>query len=597
MYSKLRVFLLLLMGFSMSAAAQEKGTALVKGKLQNEASGQPANDVQLTIPFLKLLASSDGEGNFSFSQVPYGTHTLVINTSGYRADSIRIMVGKEVVDLGVIDVTPNESAISMQSIQIPTIALENNDVNSDDEGSSTQSVSGLLTAGRDPFLNAAAFVFGSYWFKTRGYERNQQQIQINGAPMNDVETNDAFWGQWGGLNDVFRGRSSTYGLQPSEYAFGGINGNVYFDASAANQRKQTRVTYSLSNRQYRNRLMVTHSSGMLKDGWAYSLSASKRWAKEGYIEGTFYDSYSYYAAVSKRINAKHELNLITFGAPTRRGKNAPSYGEANEILGNNFYNPNWGYQNGEKRNSRVADVFQPVFLLSHELTASPKTHLTTTLAYQFGKNANSTLDWYNAPDPRPDYYKNLPSYYIFDEQPNLGAAQANFNSFTSDPQLNWDALYQANYMNMRPIPNPDGSLSADSARRSLYVLGNDVDDVKKWIFNTNLQHVLNDHITLYTGVSFINQKTESYRELLDLLGGDYFLNVNSFTERNIAGTTTFNQNDLDNANKLLKVGDKYYYDYNAYFQKAWPILQNDGSNVLYTALFINSWGTVLFAQK
>lgn len=572
MYSKLKIFLVLFVCVAATALGQaEKGRAIVKGKLQNHANNELVTDVQVTIPYLKLLTASDAEGNFFFSQVPYGVHTLVINSVGYKLDSVKINVTKNVVDLGVIEVNPNENAISMQTVQIPTIALESNDVNNDDDGggSSGQNVSGLLTAGRDPFLNAAAFVFGNYWFKTRGYERNQQQVQINGAPMNDVETNDAFWGQWGGLNDVFRGRSNTYGLQPSEYAFGGINGNVYFDASAANQRKQTRITYSMSNRQYRNRLMVTHSTGLLDNGWSFSMSFSKRWAKEGYVAGTFYDSYSYYAAASKKLNKKHEFNFITFGAPTRRGKAGPSYGEAFNLLQNNYYNPNWGYQNGEKRNAKVAESFQPVFMLNHEYTPSDKTHITTTVAYQYGKSANSTLDWYNAADPRPDYYKYLPNYYLLDDKPNETAANETRTAFLNDPQIKWDNLYQANYANYLPMPNPDGTLSGDTARRSVYVLGNDVDDIKKWIFNTNLQHIVNDHITFSTGVSYITQKTESYREMLDLLGGDYYLNVNSFTERNETGSTIFNQNDLNNPNKIIKVGDKYYYDYNIYFNKAW----------------------------
>jgi len=33
-----------------------------------------------------------------------------------------------------------------------------------------------------------------------------------------------------------------------------------------------------------------------------------------------------------------------------------------------------------------------------------KSSLETAVAYQFGKNKVSGLDWYNAPDPRPDYY-------------------------------------------------------------------------------------------------------------------------------------------------------------------------------------------------
>lgn len=558
---------------TFGAAAVQAQTALVKGHLVNNATQAPAPEVPVSIPYLKMLTVTDGDGNFVLSQVAYGTHRLVIGGGSTKQDTISINVATDVVDLGTLNLTPNDAATSQQSINIPTIALEESDVSGDDEGGKTQNVSGLLTASRDPFLNTAAFVFGPYRFQPRGYDRNSQQVLINGAPMNDVETNDAYWSQWGGLNDVFRSRSNTYGLQPSEYAFGGINGTVAFDATAANQRKQTRLTYSMANRNYRNRLMVTQSSGLMANGWAYSVSLSKRWANEGYIDGTFYDGYSYYAGISKRIKDNHTVSLTAFGAPTRRGKSAPATQEAYDLGGSNFYNPNWGYQNGEKRNAKVANSHQPVFLLNYEYALSSKMRWNTTLGYQFGKNANSTLDWYNAGDPRPDYYKNLPSYFLYGENPpdpeRAAAVLENLRQHPERFQIEWDDLYQQNQMNREEIRNPDGSGSGQFGRRSLYVIGNDVDQINKFVFNTNLERVMNEHITLYTGVSFIRQRTESYRELEDLMGGDFYVNLNQFSERDNSGNTAAAQYDLDNPYRIIREGDKYNYDYINHFNKAW----------------------------
>ncbi|HTN47271.1 MAG TPA: hypothetical protein VL098_13055 [Flavipsychrobacter sp.] len=564
-------FIPLLLGMVLYAHAQEKQTAIVTGRLLNESTGDRASDVQVTIPYLRILAITDGNGEFTFSDVPFGTQRLVIGGSSVLPDTITIHIDRPVVNLGELNVSYNEAALSPQTTQIPFIVLDDNDEN-DDENAGTQAVSSLLTASRDPFLNTAAFIFGPYRFQPRGYDRNQQQVLINGAPMNDVETGDAYWSQWGGLNDVFRSRSNTYGLQFSEYAFGDINGTTAFDATAASQRKQTRITYSIANRQYRNRLMLTHSSGLNKNGWGYSLSFSKRWAEEGYIPGTFYDGYSYYAAITKRIKGKHDLNLTAFGAPTKRGKQAPSFRESYDILGTNFYNPNWGYYNGKVRNAKVANIHQPVILLNYEHNPSSSMQWNTTVGYQFGKNRNSTLDWYNAYDPRPDYYQKLPSYTINnDKYPNLTTEEVSqlSQAFIKNSQINWDELYYTNKINRTYIPNQDGSLSIQKGLRSLYVIGEDVDDVKKWIFNTQLQKSLNEHITVHGGLSLLKQNTESYRELSDLLGGEFFLNVNSFVERNFAGSSVENQNDLNHPYQLLHEGDRYNYHYKVDFLKSW----------------------------
>jgi len=578
MYLKLRMLLIWFVGLAVPMHAQDdKPTALVKGKLISTATNEPAHDVQVTIPYLRLLATTDGSGDFSFSRVPYGTYMVVIGGTSTLSDSIRIVVNKSVNDLGSINVTMSDQGNVMQNALIPTLLLDENNAAADDDGISSQNVSGLLTASRDPFQNTAAFIFGPYRFQPRGYDRSAQQIFVNGMPMNDIETGDAFWNQWGGLNDVFRGRSSTYGLEASEYAIGGVNGAVYFDATAANQRKQTRITYSNSNRQYRNRLMITHNSGLLKGDWAYSVSLGKRWGKEGYMAGTFYDAYSYYAAVTKRFGSKHEFNLTAFGAPTRRGKVGPSWQETYDITGDNFYNPNWGYQNGEKRNARVADYHQPTFILNYQYAPSKNTHWHTSIGYQYGINANSQIDWYQGSDPRPDYYRYLPSWRdeLFADDPVLLGQEKQdvtqgWQNDENVRQVNWDRLYNVNLGNFETVANVNGVAGNDVyGRRSVYVIGSDVDDIRKYTFNTYVQHVLNEHITLYEGFTLLSQRTESYRRMDDLLGGDFYLNYNQFAERQYIANPSIRQNDLETPNRIVKEGEKYFYDYNSHFMKSW----------------------------
>ncbi len=119
-------------------------------------------------------------------------------------------------------------------------------------------------------------------------------------------------------------------------------------------------------------------------------------------------------------------------------------------------------------------------------------------------------------------------------------------------------------------------------RRSIFAIYNDVDDIRKFTFNTNLEKTLNEHLALTAGLQFISQRTESYREMVDLLGGDYYLNLNQFVRLNTATTNgedignnptgtvapnQYNQYDLNNPNRLIRKGDKYNYDYYSQFTK------------------------------
>lgn len=561
-----RIVLAAILCLSFLPLFAQKDKALVKGKLVSEATGQPLADVEVELPTLKILQHTDPDGSFSFSQVPYGSYQMQVGNGFILSETVNISVDQEVVDIGEVKATPNEASTSFQSGQLPTVALEDESSSADDDGVSDQSVSGVLTASRDPFLSAAAYTFGPLRYQLRGYQRDQLDVFMNGIPMNDAESGFAIWGNWGGLNDVFRNQSVTFGLQPAEAGFGGLSGTTSLDASAAAQRKQIRVSYSLSNRTYNNRLMFTYSTGLMKNGWAFSVSGSKRWAQEGYIPGTFYDGYSYYLAISKKMGQKSFLHFITYGSPTQRGKAAPTTQEAMDIAGSNYYNPNWGYQDGKKRNARVNNTFQPTALLSYEYKPNANTILTLSAAYQQGFVGNSAIDWYNAQDPRPDYYRKLPSYYLYNPAgaDPVTAAEV-LEDLKSDPdqmQVDWGRLYEANELNVETVNGVTG-------KRSVYVIGQDRDDIRKMSFAANLQSTVGEHSKFFTGIGVVSQHTESYRKMLDLLGGDYYVNLNQFAERTYVGNNSLNQNDLNNPNGIIKVGDKYSYDYISNFMNAY----------------------------
>lgn len=69
------------------------------------------------------------------------------------------------------------------------------------------------------------------------------------------------------------------------------------------------------------------------------------------------------------------------------------------------YNSYWGFQNGEKRNARVKNVEEPLFMLNHYFKIDSKTNLNSGVMYQFGEVGNSNIDYQNANSPDPVYYK------------------------------------------------------------------------------------------------------------------------------------------------------------------------------------------------
>jgi hypothetical protein len=364
---------------------------------------------------------------------------------------------------------------------------------------------------------------------------------INGISMNKIYDGRPQWSNWGGLNDATRNQEFTLGSAPSDYTFGGILGTQEINTRASLYRKGTRISMAGTNTNYSWRSMVTHNSGLMENGWAYSISGSRRWAQEGYFEGTDYGANSFFASVEKRINKKHSLNFTAIYAQNTRGKSSPNTDEVNNLKGIK-YNSYWGWQDGKKRNSRDKDVEEPILMLSHYWKISDKTTLNTNVAYQTGSIGNSRLDYQTANSPDPTYYKNLPSYFF-----NLGdtaGATAAQNYFLNNSQINWNAMYYANQN------------SSVNAGKSVYALYEDRTDDKQITANSILFSDLSDNVKLNAGASIKKLKSHNFQNLLDLLGGQYFSDVDPF----YSGDQT--QSDLNNPNRQIKVGDEYGYNYN-----------------------------------
>lgn len=563
MYRLIYTIIVLLFLSHPLLAQTAKNTALVVGRIQVKNTHQSLVDVQVSIPKLKITTNTGSQGEFALSEVPFGAHRVFITGSSIQTDSVMILVNKD-IDMGTISVQILKNTPPSVTPEIPTISIEDNNIGTDDDVQ-VQNADGIAGSTSDPFWSNATFIFNiaNHWYP-RGYVHSEQEVRVNGIPMNEVSSTSSVWNQWAGLNDVFHTRDVVHGLAPSDYTFGKLIGSANINATAIDQRKEDQVTYSIADRNYRNTIELTHNSGLMKNGWAYSISVSKRWAEEGYVPGTFYNGYGYYASATKVVK-KHEFSFTTFGAPTSRGMSSSVTKEEASLSGTNYYNPDWGYQQGVKRNARVNSEFQPVFMLTHKYKPSSSTIWTTSLAYQFGKDKQQKFDWYNSSDPYPNYYKYLPSWQLNMAQPNPQAAAQLTNAILADRnllQVDWDKIYHNNYLDFDSVQNANGIAgNTVKGRQSLVVLANDVQDMKKWTFNTNLQHSVNEHITLYTGLEILAQKTESYRQLADLLGGDYFVNYNQFAAQQYIGNSSYIQNNLNYPNQVIRVGDKYGYDY------------------------------------
>lgn len=528
--------------------AQER---VITGRALEENSGAPLHEVEVSVRSENTVAFTDMDGRFTLRTESPSPVTLAIVLEG-RPVYRQVDLTDSITDVGDILISARLETWDDQ-IFITTLS----DDEALDEG---ENISGLLSASRDVFQSTAAYVFGPVRFRIRGYDSENSLLNLNGMPINDIEVGRPIWSYWGGLNDVTRNQETQIGIQSMPFTFGSVGGGSQIDLRARTQRPQKRFTWSLTNRNYSNRLMGTWSTGMMEDGWAFSVSASHRWADEGYIDGTFYDAYGYFISVDKEISDAHALNMVILGAPTKRGQNGAAIQEMYDLAGTHYYNPYWGYQNGKKRNSRVSYVHQPIANLRHDWKIKENTILTTSIGAQAGRTGKTALDWYKANDPRPDYYRRLPSYF---EDPELSARiWDELSGNAALRQVQWDKMYEVNRVSVATIQNVDGVADNDvTGRLSHYIVEERRYDNKRYIAATNLQHVVSDQFGLYGGLHYSQQKVEAYKLVDDLLGGEFYVDYDKFAERDFAPGSDAVQNDLNRPNRPVVEGDQFGYDY------------------------------------
>lgn len=465
---------------------------------------------------------------------------------------------------------PSPEEVVTTDADLPTVSLADGELT---ESMSDQSVSSMLASTNDIFMKAANFNFRQARFANRGYYRQSFTTMLNGIVMNSAADGVASFGDWGGLNDVMRNRENSIYLDRSTFSFGGPGGTQNIDTRAGSQRKGLNISYAGSNtRMAQHRVMASYSSGFLKNGLAISFSISHRWTTKGYIPGTSYDGTSYFLSLEGKINAKHRLAFAAIGASTYSAGTRAAVRESQTLAKDIYYNPNWGFQNGEVRAANVNRRFQPILMVTHEAKFSNATSWITGASFQFGKSKRSGLDWYNSANPSPDYYRNLPSNLEDPTDKELATDILQTNEAAR--QIQWDNFYASNRSGIDSVKDANGIAgNTVIGKRSKYIVSDRVNDQLKFNFNSTFNHTVNNNVFLTAGLTYQFEKSRNYHQVTDLLGGDFYVDLNQFAVLDFPTDPSKSQNNIDKPNRILKVGDQYDYDFNYQIHKSTAWLQ------------------------
>ncbi len=555
-------FLFIMLFFSIIGVWSQ---TVLKGTVITSDTNKPLPGVRVTLMNQNISTQTNAEGEFSFSYIESGNEELSITRNGYITQIKLISIKPDNTnDVGTLIMKPD-----LQTDIKQDVVLQLSESQLIDDDSRIQNISGALNS-KDVYTSQTSFSFSPMRFQMRGYDNTYETTYINGVHFNSLERGVFNYSGLGGLNDAMRNREEVNGLGANTFSYGNIGSTTNINTRATNYAAGTKASVAYTNRAYKLRAQATYATGLMQNGWAFAASGVVRWADKGIVDGTFYNSAGYFFSAEKVLNPQHSFSLVTFGAPTKRAQSSAVTQEVYDLAGSIYYNSYWGYQEGKVRNSRIVKSFDPTVIFSHDFKIDEKQRLRTGIAYHYSLYSNSALTFYNSPDPRPDYYRYLPSFQTDEDLANNIAEMWKTDSKVS--QINWEELYRSNARNNERDPNGIAKYAVERRHNNLAELA----------LNSQYTNQINKSLKLSAGIEAKVSKAMHFKTMDDLLGGNQWIDIDQFAERDFPSNPDIIQNDLNNPNRNIHKGDLFGYNYDinikhisAYIKNEWNLPQFD----------------------
>jgi len=481
----------------------------ITGKIMDGDFGGPLAGANVLVKGTTNGTATDFDGNFTLN-VSENSGILVISYIGYvtkevsfsnigKIDNITLMPDAEALEEVVIVASvavDRKTPVAVSTIKAKDIELK----------LGTQEFPEILKSTPGVYATKSGGGFGDGRINLRGFESENVAVMINGVPVNDMENGRVYWSNWAGLADVTSSMQVQRGLGASKVAVPSIGGTINILSKTTDIEKGGSIIGSIGNDGYQ-KYGATVSTGLMENGLAATVSAS-RTKGNGYVDGTEFDGFNYFLNVSKQINDNHKLSLTSFGAPQRHGQrqNRSSIERYRNAESGRKFNPDWGYKNGQV--THVEDNFyhKSQTSLNHYWNISDNSILSSAVYASWGNGGGGGT----AGDNRDLFNVRLGG----DDQP-----------------MDLDNIVAVNRANGEQGLGSEAYLRASRNSHSWYGLLS--------TFKTELS----EDIDLLAGVDLRTYSGDHWSEVTDLLGGAYALD----------------NDDENNPNRTLKVGDKRQY--------------------------------------
>lgn len=559
--------------------------ATIKGKVTNISSGESVIGAKVELkPSAKpIRAKTDPDGNYTLSNVPYGDYTIIVSQPGEDSLIQSINVNQPVItsDLRVgktIEYEEVEVVGNLVKERETPVAVTNIGKKEIQEELGSQDLPMILNSKPGVHATQQGGGDGDARITIRGFSQRNVGVMIDGVPVNDMENGWVYWSNWFGLDAITGQIQVQRGLGATKLAMPSVGGTMNILTQATGGKRQIKVRQEVGSGSF-FRTSLSYKSGTLKNGWGVLFAGSYKQGN-GWVDGLFTQGGFYYLKIQKRIK-NHIISLSGFGAPQQHGQR--SYSQPIEYWDSNYarnkagiadslidadrdhgirHNQHWGWitnpdGNKEKMNERRNYFHKPQITLKH-----------------FWK-VNKKFSWSNIA------YTSI----------GRGGGQRYFGSSSTisrdeEGLIDWDQIiYKNKWKKLFGTLYPTIDVAYDSTKlKSSQILSASVNN-HFWVGGlSQYDWKINDKWKMAGGLDYRYYKGEHYTEILDLLGGEYFVNgsnTNAETNLKVVG------------DKISSANKSYQNDRVGLVQWAGAFAQAEYSHGRWAA-FINASGVANF---
>ncbi len=560
-----RTNLLLTLLVSLVFAGATFAQGVVKGIVMDANSHETLVGATVVVEGTTAGITTNLDGSFVLI-APAGDQKLKISYVGYEPKEMSLTIKNGATyNLGKINL--KSSAIGLQQVNVlasvavdrkTPVAVSTIDSRTIANQLGTKDLPSVMVNTPNVYVTPTGGGYGDSRINVRGFDQRNVAVMINGIPVNDMENGWVYWSNWAGLGDATRTIQIQRGLGASKLAINSVGGTINIITKTSDMNKGGSLYLSTTDYGTRKQ-MLTLSSGKLKSGTSITFVGSHT-SGTGYIDATWVKAWSYFLSVSQEINKNNQLVFTLIGAPQQHGQRNGYYMLTQQMYDKYGpkYNENWGWRGGEQLNERVNFYHKPQMALNWYWKINEKAHLATSAYYSFGTGGGSGPLGYNTSG---HYYKYEPPK-------------------TSYGQYDWDAMSDYNASNIDTanaravgayyISRGDTVFEA----RSQHIIRNSNNNHKWYGLLSTLNYNFSDMLQLTAGIDMRHYKGEHYREVRDLVGGDYW---------------------YDRAFGATKVGDKIAYWNDGIVSYAGLFAQLEYTKGIFNAFvagtFSNTWDT------